>query len=183
MQRSDNDPNNTGTFARGDLSLDLNGTWAAYWLFLLRVITGYWILHAGLTKVWETYVLGSPFSAGWFLKYASQGTILEGFMALFNNSAGIAFTNFMIPWAEFLIGLGILLGAFTRLAAFFGGFLMIFFYFVNAAWSHGMVSSDLMGLVLFVTVGVFGAGRIWGVDQYLEQMDWAKNPVAKALLG
>lgn len=167
----------------GDLSLDLNGTWAAYWLFLLRIITGYWMFHAGLTKVWEAYVLGTGFDASWFIQFASQGTILEGFMALFNNSAGIAFTNFMIPWAEFLIGLGILLGAFTRLAAFFGGFLMIFFYFINGAWSHGMVNSDLMGMVLFITVAVFGAGRIWGVDQYLEQMDWAQSPVAKALLG
>ncbi|MBS3761575.1 DoxX family membrane protein [Halodesulfurarchaeum sp.] len=167
----------------GDISLEVNGTWTAYWLFILRVVTGWWMFHAGLTKVWETYVLGSPFDAAWFIQFASQGTILEGVLALFNNSAGIAFTNFMIPWAEFLIGLGILLGVFTRLAAFFGGFLMFFFYFVNAGWSHGLVNSDMMGLVLFATVGILGAGRVWGVDQYLERMDWAQHPFAKAILG
>ena len=167
----------------GDVSWELNGTWSAYWLFLLRVVTGWWMFHAGFTKLWETYVLGAPFDASWFIQFASQGTILEGFLTLFNSSAGIAFTNFMIPVGETLIGLGILLGVFTRLAAFFGGFLMIFFVFVNSAWSHGFVNSDMMGLVLFITVGVLGAGRIWGVDQYLEQMSWAQNPIAKALLG
>ncbi|MGM0372229.1 MAG: DoxX family membrane protein [Halobacteriota archaeon] len=167
----------------GELSLDLNGTWTAYWLFILRVVTGWWMFHAGLSKVWETYVLGSPFDAAWFIQFASQGTILEGVLALFNNSAGIALTNFMIPWGELLIGLGILLGAFTRLAAFFGGFLMFFFYFVNAGWTNGLFSSDLMALVLFVTIGIMGAGRIWGVDQYLEKMDWAQNPTARAILG
>ncbi|MFW5965782.1 MAG: quinol oxidase, partial [Halodesulfurarchaeum sp.] len=70
------------------------------------------MFHAGFTKIWGNYVLGSPFDAAWFIESASQGTILEGLLALFNNSAGIAFTNFMIPWGETLIGLGILLGAF-----------------------------------------------------------------------
>ncbi|MFW6383991.1 MAG: DoxX family membrane protein [Halodesulfurarchaeum sp.] len=167
----------------GDISWKLNGTWSAYWLFLLRVITGWWMFHAGFTKVWETYVLGSAFDASWFIQSAAQGTILEGFLSLFDSSVGIAFTNVMIPWAETLIGLGILLGAFTRLAAFFGGFLMIFFVFVNVGWTQGFVNSDLMGLVLLVTVAVLGAGRVWGVDQYLETMDWAQHPVAKALLG
>ena len=166
-----------------DLSLELNGEWAAYWLFILRVITGWWMLHAGLTKLWETYVLGEPFAADWFIQFASQGTILEPVLMLFNNPAGIAFTNFMIPWGEFLIGAGILLGAFTRLAAFFGAFLMVFFFAVNADWAHGLLSSDLMGLVLFITIGIFGAGRIWGVDQYLEKMSWAQSYRMRLLLG
>jgi len=166
-----------------DLSLEINGAWAAYWLFIIRVLTGWWMLHAGLTKVWETYVLGEPFAAGWFIQFASQGTILEPVLSLFNSPAGIAFTNFMIPWGELLIGIGVLFGVFTRLAAFFGAFLMFFFYFVNAGWGHGLLSSDLMGLVLFVTIGVFGAGRIWGVDQYLEKMDWAQSRTARLLLG
>jgi thiosulfate dehydrogenase [quinone] large subunit len=47
-----------------------------------------------------------------------------------------------------------------------------------------MVNGDLMGLLLFVTVAVFGAGRVWGVDQYLERTDWAQNSrIAPYLLG
>ncbi|MFB6114156.1 MAG: DoxX family protein [Halodesulfurarchaeum sp.] len=166
-----------------DLSLELNGAWAAYWLFIVRVMTGWWFMHGGLTKLWETYVLGQPFGAGWFIQSGASGTVVAPILSLFANPTGIAFTNFMIPWAEFLIGLGILVGAFTRLAAFFGAFLMVFFFAVNHAWAHGLYSSDLMALVLFITIGVFGAGRVWGIDQYLEKMNWAKNRKARLLLG
>jgi thiosulfate dehydrogenase [quinone] large subunit len=79
------------------------------------------------------------------------------------------FANFMIPWGELLIGLVVMVGALTRLAAFFGSFLMFFFYFGNADWEHGFVNGDLMGLLLFLTIIVFAAGRIWGIDAYLEE--------------
>ena len=166
-----------------EVSLALNGPWTAYWLFILRVLTGWWMLHAGLTKLFETYVLGQPFDASWFITGAAQGTILDPIMGLFANPAGIAFANFMIPWGEFLIGVGVLFGVLTRLASFFGAFLMFFFVFVNAAWGHGFLNSDLMGLVLFVTIAVFGAGRVWGIDQYLESMDWAQSRRMRLLLG
>ncbi|MFB6153330.1 MAG: DoxX family membrane protein [Halodesulfurarchaeum sp.] len=172
----------TTLFGR-DVSTEFSGPWAAYWLLVLRIIGGWWMLHAGLTKVWETYVLGQPFSAGWFIKYAAQGTILEPVLSLFNSPLGIAFTNFMIPWGEFLIGVGLLFGAFTRLAAFFGAFLLFFFYFVNHGWAHGMVSSELIGIGIMVTIAIFGAGRIWGLDAYLERMSWAQHRFAKLLLG
>jgi thiosulfate dehydrogenase [quinone] large subunit len=61
---------------------------------------------------------------------------------------------------------------------------MTFFYLGNADWAHGYVNGDLMGLVLFVTVGVFAAGRIAGVDAYLEQTEFVRNNrVLRYLLG
>ena len=32
------------------VEFDLNGTLAGYWAAVLRVVTGYWSLHAGVTK-------------------------------------------------------------------------------------------------------------------------------------
>ena len=89
----------------------------------------------------------------------------------------------MVPVGETLIGLGLLVGALVRLAAFFGGILMTFFYLGNAAWSHGFVNSDLMGLLLFVTIGVLGAGRVLGLDALLERTDLGDTRAAKYLLG
>ena len=41
-----------------------------------------------------------------------------------------------------------------------------------------------MGLVLFVTVGVFAAGRIVGLDALLKDMELVKrNPALRCLLG
>lgn len=161
-----------------EVSTSVSGAWASYWIAFLRLLTGWWMFHAGLTKVME-----GGFDASGYLMFASQGTLLAGIEVWFAQNA-LWFVNFMIPWGELLIGLGLLLGVLTRLAAFFGVFLMFFFYFTNADWAHGMVSGDMMGILLLITIIVFGAGRVWGVDQYLEKTDWAKNSQwARYLLG
>ena len=71
-----------------------------------------------------------------------------------------------------LIGLGLLVGALTKLAAFFGAFLMVFFYFINGetgGWAHGVITGDLLGLLIFAMIATLGAGRVLGVDAYLAQ--------------
>lgn len=160
------------------VSLEFDGPWAGYWLLFTRLIVGYWFLHAGLTK------LMFGFDASGYLKYASVGAITEPILQPFASGLGLAIVNVMIPWGEFLIGLGLVLGAFVRLASFFGAMLMFFFYFTNHGWAHGMVSSELLGMLFFVTIAVFGAGRIWGVDEYIEQLDRvATSRWARYLLG
>ncbi len=154
---------------------------AGYWTVALRIVTGYWFLHAGLDKL----LAAEPFSAAGYLANAPAASPLSGF---FGWAAGtpwlLEFTNFMIPVGETLIGLGLVVGALVRLAAFFGGVLMVFFYLGNADWAHGYVNGDLMGLMLFVTVGVFAAGRIMGLDAYLEDTEFVKNNRAlRYLLG
>lgn len=32
------------------VSLELSGTWAGYWIAMLRLLTGWWFFHAGITK-------------------------------------------------------------------------------------------------------------------------------------
>jgi len=145
-----------------DTSLELSGPWTGYWLAMVRVVTGFWFFHAGLTKV----LFG--FDASGYLRFASAGTVFEPVMQPFAEGAGLALVNFAIPVGETLIGLGLLVGALVRLASFFGALLMTFFWTTNAGWSNGLVSGDLMGLLLFGTVAVLGAGRFWGLDAYLE---------------
>ncbi len=164
------------------VEFNLNGTFAGYWAAALRIITGYWFLHAGITKF--AFVAGEPFDAsGWMLN-ATGGSPIHGF---FVWAAGtpwlLELTNVMIPLGETLIGLGLLFGALVRLAALFGGLLMTFFYLGNAAWSHGFVNGDLLGLLMFVTIGVLGAGRVLGLDALLEDTDIGDTRAAKFILG
>ncbi|MFB6154016.1 MAG: DoxX family protein [Halodesulfurarchaeum sp.] len=157
--------------------LNTSGPWAAYWLAFLRVITGWWFLHAGLTKF---EFIGGSFGFMWFLK---SDSILAPITTWFATNAPW-FVEFMVPIGETLIGLGLIFGVLTRLAAFFGGFLMVFFFAVNQGWAHGLVNSDLMGLLLFATLIVFGAGRYYGLDGYLEQTDFVKQrPRLRYLMG
>ena len=154
----------TTVFGAGEY-LQRAGNGAKSLLVAVRLVVGYWFLHAGWTKF--AFVAGEPFDATGYLANAESPLAW-----LFEIVAGtpwlLEFTNFMIPLGEFLIGLGILLGAMTRLAAFFGGFLMVLFYLGNADWVNGYVNGDLMGLLLFAIVGVLATGRVLGVDAVLE---------------
>lgn len=157
------------------------GPGAGYAILAVRLVVGYWFLHAGWGKF--AFVAGEPFDAAGYL--ANAETPIAG---LFQLVAGtpwlLELTNIMIPVGEFLIGLGIILGALTRLAAFFGGFLMTMFYLGNADWAHGFVNGDLMGFMLFAIIGVFAAGRIVGVDAVVEQTEFVQQrPWLRYLLG
>lgn len=167
-----------------DVTFELSGTWTGYWVAMLRLVTGYWFFHAGLTKYANLWYAGAePFSATGWLTGATQGTIVAPITVWAGNTIPW-FVNFMIPLGELLIGLALMLGVLVRFAAFWGAFLMTFFYFGNADWAHGFVNGDLMALLLFVTLIVLGAGRVMGLDAYLEETDLVQNhPRLKYLLG
>ena len=170
----------TSLLGRTD-AFDDAGSAATSLLLAVRLITGYWFLHAGWTKF--TFVAGEPFDASGYLANADSPIAwLFGYVA--ETPWLLEFTNFMIPLGEFLIGLGVLLGALTRLAAFFGGFLMVLFYLGNADWAHGYVNGDLMGLLLFAIVAVFAAGRVVGVDGFVEDTEFvSQRPWLRYILG
>ncbi|WP_339105674.1 DoxX family membrane protein [Haloterrigena salinisoli] len=154
---------------------------AGYTLVLIRLVVGYWFLHAGWTKF--AFVAGEPFDAAGFLANA-ETPIAPLFEFVVGTPWLLEFTNVMIPAGEFLIGLGLVLGALVRLAALFGGVLMTLFYLGNADWAHGYVNGDLLGLLMFVLIGVFAAGRILGVDAYLEEAEFVRRrPRLRYLLG
>jgi thiosulfate dehydrogenase [quinone] large subunit len=164
-----------------EFGLRLDGPWAGYWMFFLRVLTGWWMLHAGLTKVMENGLFMPEAGLMWFIQDSTN--ILYPVMSAFSGDL-LPIVQFMIPVGEVLVGLGVLVGCLTRLAAYNGAILMAFFYFGNKDWAHGMFSGDMMGLLLFITIAVFGAGRVWGIDQYLERTDWVENNSwARYLLG
>jgi len=159
-------------------TLDLSGELTGYWLLFLRLLVGWWFLHEGLNK----YATPGPFRAGWFLE--KTGTIVSPVLNAFAGGATEAAVNVLIPMGEVLIGLGLVLGCLLRLASFSGAFMMFFLYFGEESWRRGLVNGDLFGLVLFLTLVVFGAGRIWGIDARIERTTFVENhPWVRYLLG
>jgi thiosulfate dehydrogenase [quinone] large subunit len=163
-------PTNIETRLLGrDVSFGVSAPWLAYWLVVMRLAVGWWMLHAGLDKF-----LAWPFNAGWFVGGQASGTSLAPLVTQFSSGAGLEFVNIMVPLGQTLIGVGIILGALTRLAAFFGATLLSFFYFINGetgGWSHGVVTGELLGLLIFAMIATLGAGRVLGVDAYLARTD------------
>ncbi|MFB6137175.1 MAG: DoxX family protein [Halobacteriaceae archaeon] len=164
------------------VSYEVSGTWLSYWLVLLRLTTGWWLLHAGLDKLWAW-----PFDASWFVGGRAAGTVLGPFVTLFSDGVLLTFTNWAVPIGQTLIGLGLILGALTRTAAFFGAVLMVFFYFINGQtgdWAHGVVTGPLLGIMIFGTVIALGSGRVLSVDRHLRETGLVRDhPRLRYLLG
>ena len=165
-----------------NVSYNLSKPWLSYWILMLRLTAGWWMLHAGLDKL-----VAWPFDASWFVGGAAAGTSLGPFVTMFGSGAGLAFTNVAVPVGQLLIGLGLVLGCLTRAAAFFGGFMMMFFYFINGetgGWAHGVVTGELLGILIFGMIATVGAGRVLGIDAYLAKTAFFENrPRLQYLIG
>jgi thiosulfate dehydrogenase [quinone] large subunit len=132
--------------------------------------------QSGLSKVL------SGFSASGYLLNApaANGSPVAGlFAAMGNSPMFVEFVNVAVPWGEVLIGLGLIFGGMTRLAAFFGAFMMLLFYFGNWDIAHGYINGDFAYMLVFLAVAAFGAGRILGLDQYIEQYEVSGQPLVE----
>ncbi|MBL0388074.1 DoxX family membrane protein [Tumebacillus sp. ITR2] len=138
--------------------------YAALLLTLLRLYLGYEFLHAG----WEKITGEKAFDATGFLKNSlahpvlspDKSTVFPTFQAFLHDFAlpHVKIFNFLVPWGELLVGLGLILGILTTSAMFFG-VLMNFMYLMA-----GTVSSNPWDILLgmFILVAGYNAGKFGG---------------------
>jgi len=170
----------SATRLSGAFEFTLDGELQGYWIAFLRLVTGWWFFHAGVTKLIED---GLAFTYGPAYLKGMTGTAL-GPIPVWMGENLAPLIQAGVPLGETAIGLGLMVGALVRLAAFFGVFFMTLFWVGNAGFGHGLVNSDLMGLLLFATVIVFAAGRHYGLDAILERTEFVqRRPRLKYLLG
>lgn len=146
----------------------LRESFVASFLFLAaRLYIGWeWLSH-GYDK------LTKGFDASGFLKNAIAKPVLDSatkepvyptFVKFLDNFAlpNAKLFNVIIPWAEFLVGLGLILGTLTVTAAFFGALMNFMFMFA------GTVSSNpwFILFMVFIILGSTNAGRFGG-DYYV----------------
>lgn len=140
---------------------------SVWFILALRLMMGLAFFQSGLDKV-----LGGEFSAGGYLTQGvpnNGSPVAEVFVAMGNTPWFVDFINIAVPWGEVLIGLGLLFGVLTRFAAFWGAFMMLLFYLGNWDIAHGYINGDFAYMLVFLSVAAFGAGRILGLDDYIEQ--------------
>ncbi len=140
---------------------------AAALLLITRLYLGYTWLTAGWHKI------TGGFNAGGFLNNAIAKPVIDKatneliyptFTAFLKGFAlpNLNIINVMIPWGEFFIGLGLLLGCLTTAAAFFG--LLMNFMFLFA----GTVSTNPWMILIGGVILAAGANAgKFGVDHYL----------------
>jgi len=91
-------------------------------IVILRLVVGWHLLYEGVSKV-----LTPGWTSGWYLRY-SRWVLADFFGWIVSNPGILKVVDFLNIWGLILIGLGLMLGCLTRLAAFFGILLLSLYY-------------------------------------------------------
>ena len=174
---------NTELFGR-ETNFEYSETWIGYALLGMRIVMGWVLFQGGVTKL-ITYLDADPANnwtaAGYLANAIPAGNPFAG---AFAAMAGMPLVDMLNMWGLTLTGLGLLLGALVRWNAFWGAVMMLFYWaaalegglLAGLPLAHGWVVDDhLVYAALLFGLGAFGAGRIFGIDAYLEQLDFVKN--------
>ncbi len=169
----------TTIFGR-ESSFDYSETWVGYSLLTLRLVMGWTFFYAGITKV-----LDPAWSAsGFLLNAVPEANPFGGVWATMANE-WLWLVDPLNAWGLTLVGLALLVGVAVRFSAFWGAMIMLFYWAASLPLENGLVVDDhvVYALLLF-GLGAFGAGRIFGVDEYLEDTAFVRNhPALRYLLG
>jgi uncharacterized membrane protein YphA (DoxX/SURF4 family) len=135
-------------------------------LTIIRLYLGYAWFTAGFGKI------TGGFDASGYLKNAvanpvkgPDGNMVYVWYVNFLESfalPNIDVFNFIVPWGETLIGLGLMLGCLTTAAMFFG-LVMNFSFFLAGTVSHN--PTDIFLGFIILTAG-YNAGRV-GLDRWV----------------
>ncbi len=146
--------------------------WQLTALVSLRMLIGWHLLYEGLVKVinpdWS--------SIGYLLD--SQWIFSGLFNAMAANQGVLAVVDFLNVWGLILVGLGLILGTFTRLAAIGGIVLMAFYYLSHPPFpgltyalpeegSYLIVNKNLVELFALWVLYKLPTGQILGIDRIL----------------
>jgi uncharacterized membrane protein YphA (DoxX/SURF4 family) len=96
-----------------------------YFLTALRILIGWHFAYEGVTKL---FIPGWS-SAGYLME--SQWFLSGFFHNLASNDFLLKLVDFLNVWGLILIGLGLMLGLFTRIASGAGAFLLLLYYIAN----------------------------------------------------
>ena len=141
-------------------------------IVVLRVLIGWHFLYEGLAKLTKP-----GWSAAGFL-LQSRGPFADLFHWMAADPERLAVINQMNMWGLTAIGLGLVLGCFTRLASAAGILIILLFYLCNPPFpgyfysipmegSYIVVNKNLVELAALAVVLVTGSGSTAGLDRII----------------
>jgi thiosulfate dehydrogenase [quinone] large subunit len=154
-------------------------------IVVLRVLVGWHFLYEGLAKL-----TSGNWSAAGFLKQA-RGPLADLFHGLAANPGALDIVNPLNMWGLTLIGLGLMLGCFTRLAAVSGMLIVLLYYLCNPPFvgyfysiptegSYLIVNKNLVEVAALAVILVTGSGRAAGLDRIIHGLLRRGNRAAAA---
>lgn len=158
------------------MSKKIKYTTSQLWmLVILRVLIGWHFLYEGISKFSNSNWSSAPYlmdSKGWFAKL---------FYAMAGNASVIKIVDQLNIWGLIAIGLGLLLGLFSRIATI-SGIILLGFYFLShpaligvnyAAPSEGsylFVNKILIELAAMLVLLVLPTSKKIGVDRIIKKL-------------
>ena len=149
-------------------------------LVVLRIAIGWHFLYEGIVKLFMV-----NWSAASYLE--NSRWIFSGFFKwIAANPTVLNLVDFLMVCGLILIGLGLMLGALTRIATWSGIFILTLFYvayppFIGLDYgvpSEGMyliVNKNLIELLTLLLLARFSTGHIWGLDRFYKMLSKEKS--------
>ncbi len=142
-------------------------------LLVLRLLIGWHILYEGVIKL-----INPEWSSIGFLSQSQW--ILTGFAEWVISHEGVLNTvDLLNTWGLIAIGAGLILGLFTRVAAFAGAALLFTYYLNNPPFigmenlgavegNYLIVNKTLIEVAALILLGVFPSSGAFGLDALLK---------------
>jgi thiosulfate dehydrogenase [quinone] large subunit len=143
-------------------------------LTVTRISLGWMWFSSGIGKV-----MGGEFNAGGFLAASAANPVLKGenvayplYVAFLENVAipQADLFSFIVMWGEVLIGAALIIGLFTKTAAFFGGVMNTSFLLAGTVSTNPLML--LMAIPLLVSKK--NAGHL-GLDRFTPRVKQMMN--------
>lgn len=151
------------------LSTLRNDKFAILWT-IVRIYLGWQWIQSGWHKVTGGFD-ATGFLKGAIGKASGDHPAVQGWYAAFLEDfalPNVGLFNVLIPWGEFLVGLGLILGMFTTVALLGGAFMNLNFMLA------GTTSTNPILYTIAIILLVMGpAAYRYGVDYYL--LPWLKQ--------
>ncbi len=152
-------------------------------LVLLRLFIGWHFMYEGLAKISNPYWT----SAGYLAE--SKWWFSGIFTDIAANPTVLTIVDYVNAWGLLLIGVGLMLGIFTRAATIAGIVLLLLYYiaappFVGYTYamptegSYLVVNKVLIELVALAVLLAFPTGKVFGLDRLLP---WNRQSDSMAL--
>jgi thiosulfate dehydrogenase [quinone] large subunit len=152
----------------------LFGSTRAAWLWLIvRLYVGYAWIDAGLHKVQDpkwafgdgSAILGYWQNAVKVPPAAPRAAItydwFRGFLQFLMDNGAHSWMGGLVAYGELLVGVGLIVGAFVGIAAFFGALMNMNFMLAGSASTNPLLFLLAVGLILaWKIAGYYGADRI-----------------------
>ncbi len=144
-------------------------------IVLLRVAIGWHFLYEGVAKLQKP-----DWTAAGYLQQ-SRGVLAGLFKWMAGNPNVLEVVNPLNMWGLTLIGLGLILGCFTRLSAAAGMLIVLLFYLANPPFvgyfysiptegNYLIVNKNLVEIAALAVVFFTGSGRVAGLDRIIHRL-------------